>query len=191
MSPRKSIMATIKSRRQSDGAMRYTAIVRLRRAGKVIHRESRTFAHRSAASSWATHREVELENPAALSKEPQGTVTLGELIRWYIASFATVSKWQRNKQSHLLFLARHAIGKSNVFELTAPALIKHVRTRRADGAGPATVINDLVWMGVVLRAAQSVRELPVRPEAVQEARDACTELRLIGKARKRTKPKAP
>jgi hypothetical protein len=42
-------------------------------------------------------------------------------------------------------------------------LVDHVRHRRADGAGPATVANDLTWIGVVLRAAKSVKELPVNP----------------------------
>ena len=60
-------MATIKARRQGDGVIRYTAIVRIRRGGKILHRESRTFAHRTAALSWAKHREVELENPGALT----------------------------------------------------------------------------------------------------------------------------
>ena len=36
----------------------------------------------------------------------------------------------------------------------------------------------------VLRAAKSAKGLPVRPEVVQEARGACGELRLTGKARK-------
>ena len=39
----------------------------------------------------------------------------------------------------------------------------------------------------MLRAAKNVKELPVRPEIVQEAREACAELRLIGKARKRAR----
>ena len=136
LSPPNFIMATIKARRQAKGSIRYTAVVRKRVGKTIVHREAKTFTHRSAAMTWAKHREVELENPAALSKEPQGTVTLGELIRWYIASFATISKWQRSKQSHLQFLAQHAIGKSNVFELTAPVLIKHVRTRRAEEPDP-------------------------------------------------------
>ena len=42
-------------------------------------------------------------------------------------------------------------------------------------------MNDLIWIGVVLRAARSVKGLPVRPEIAQEAREACAELRLIGK----------
>jgi hypothetical protein len=61
-------MPTIKIRKQADGATRYTAIVRLRSQGKVLHRESRTFTHRSAALSWAKHREVALENPAELTR---------------------------------------------------------------------------------------------------------------------------
>jgi integrase len=43
----------------------------------------------------------------------------------------------------------------------------------------------LTWIGVVLRAARSVDGVAVRPEVVEEARTACRELRLIGKARRR------
>jgi hypothetical protein len=42
-----------------------------------------------------------------------------------------------------------------------------------------------VWIGVVLRAAKNVDRKPVHPEIVDEARDACRELRLIGKSRRR------
>jgi hypothetical protein len=48
-----------------------------------------------------------------------------------------------------------------------------------------------IWTGVVLRAARSVKGLPVRPEIVQEAREACAELRLTGKARKRARRPTP
>ena len=48
-------------------------------------------------------------------------------------------------------------------------------------------MNDLIWIGVVLRAASSVRELSVRPQVAQEAGEACGTLRLIGKARKRAR----
>jgi integrase len=180
-------MATIKARRQANGSIRYTAIVRKRVATTIVHREAKTFTHRSAALTWARHREVELENPAALTGKKHEAVRLAELIRWYIDTFETISKWQRSKQTHLEFLERHSIGKANVLTLTSAMLIDHVRTRRADGAGPATVINDLVWIGVVLRAAKNVKELPVRPEITQEASSACRELRLIRKPRRRAR----
>ena len=45
-------------------------------------------------------------------------------------------------------------------------LIDHVRQRRASGTGPATVSNDLNWLRCVLRAAASVKDLPVRADAI-------------------------
>jgi len=184
-------MATIKARRQSDGAMRYAAIVRVRRRGQILHHESRTFAHRTAALSWAKHREVELEDPIALTCRRHTPVPLAELIRWYIDTFEPISKWQRGKQSHPEFLERNALGRTNALDLTAAALINHLRARRADGAGPATALNDLVWIGVALRAAKSIKEIPVRPEIVHEARSACRELRLVAKPRKRSRRPTP
>lgn len=180
-------MATIKARKQANGSTRYTAIVRIRRGTTVLHQESRTFTHHTAALSWARHREVALEEPAALTRQRHGAPTLAELIHWYIETFETISRWQRSKQTHLEFLERHSLGKLEALTLTSADLIRHVQLRRAEGAGPATVLNDLVWIGVVLRAAKSVKELPVRPETVQQARTACRELRLVGKPRKRTR----
>lgn len=178
-------MPTIKIRKQANGSTRYTAVVRIRRGTTVLHQESRTFTHRTAALSWAKHREVALEDPAELTRQRQSTPTLAELIRWYIDTFETISRWQRSKQTHLEFLERHPLGKTIAHTLTSADLIRHVQSRRAEGAGPATVINDLIWIGVVLRAAKSVRELPVSPGVVQQARTACRELRLIGKPKKR------
>jgi hypothetical protein len=45
--------------------------------------------------------------------------------------------------------------------------------------------NDLTWIGVVLRAAKSLKGLAVRPEVVEEARTACRELRLLRKSKRR------
>jgi integrase len=180
-------MATIRARKQADGTARYTAIVRVRSGKVLLHQECKTFALRTAAASWAKHREVELEKDAIPGHKRHEPVSLAELIRWYIVTFEPISKWQRSKQSHLRFLERHSLGQLNALDLTPAALINHVRTRRAAGAGPATAMNDLIWIGVVLRAAKNVREIPVRPEIAQEARSACGELRLIGKARKRSR----
>lgn len=180
-------MATIRPRKQSDGTTRYCAIIRIRRNGVLLHQEAKTFAHRGAAHQWSRSREVELENPAALRKAQEGTRSLRELIRWYIDAFHSISKWQRSKQTHLEFLERHRFSEVSAVALTTELLIDHVRSRRADGAGPATVMNDLVWIGVVLRAAKSVKGLPVNPQVVQEARNACRELRLTAKPKRRTR----
>jgi integrase len=180
-------MATIRPRKQSDGTTRYCAIVRIRRNGVLLHHEAKTFAHRGAAHQWSRSREVELENPAALRLAQEGTQSLRELIRWYIDTFQSISKWQRSKQTHLEFLERHRFSKVSAVTLSTELLIDHVRSRRADGAGPATVMNDLVWIGVVLRAARSVKGFPVNPQIVLDARNACRELRLTAKSKRRTR----
>jgi hypothetical protein len=132
-------MATIKTRKTADGATRYTAIVRIRKGQVILHRESKTFAFRSAALSWAKSREVELERPGALDHAQQGEISLAALIRWYIDSFFEIAAWQRTKQTSLEFLEKHQIGEVNALRITSAMLVDHVRRRRADGTGPATV----------------------------------------------------
>jgi hypothetical protein len=61
----------------------------------MVHRESKTFAFRAAAFSWAKHREVELEKPGALERAQQEEFWLAGLIRRYIDSFFEISSRQR------------------------------------------------------------------------------------------------
>jgi hypothetical protein len=190
-------MAHILTRKYGSGNTRHTAVIRIRRGATVLYREAKTFAHRSAAITWARHREVQLEDEAQLTRAIEGTqqggtdITLAALIRWYIDTFESISKWQRSKQTHLEFLERHPFSSNVALRLNVSQLVNHVKGRRADGAGPATVCNDLVWIGVVLRAAKSVKGLAVQPSIVQEARTACRELRLIAKAKKRDRRLSP
>ena len=101
-------MPTIKVRKQADGSTRYTAIVRLRSGKTIVHQE--------AEDIHASLRGRELgQAPRGGARESrrhsrcvqQGAPTLAELIRWYIDTFETISKWQRSKQTHLEFLERH------------------------------------------------------------------------------------
>jgi len=150
-------MAYIKIRKQSDGSTRYTAIVRLRRGKTIVHQEARTFAHRGAAVTWAKHREVVLEDPYALTRVQHGAPTLAELIRWYIDTFETISKWQRSKQAHLELLAFAAVTSQGPVAAEAPSghraqtqrartptarqlsLPDHVCCRSSPGAGRPTL----------------------------------------------------
>ena len=70
--PEDAIMPTIKARKQANAVTRHTAIVRIRRGGAILLRESKTFAHRTAALSWARQREVAFEDPETLVREQHG-----------------------------------------------------------------------------------------------------------------------
>lgn len=178
-------MATIQVRERGDGSKAYTATIRIKRRGKIIHQESKTFSREALARDWARRREVELEEPGALQRAQVGELSLGDLLKWYVETFEEQSKWQRSKGSDLKRLQNEEIAKVAATELTAAALVDHVRLRRRDGVGPATALNDLVWIGVAMRAGKGARGLPLRPEVVSEARETCRQLRLVAKAKKR------
>ena len=185
-------MATVTKRRKKDGSFSYTAQIRITKRGQE-YTEARTFSREVLATDWARRREVELEHPGALERAKLGDLRLGDLITRYIEEFEQANQWQRSKGEHLRLLGRMPIADVDAAKLSAQTLIDHVRWRRRGeppkrrAAGPATVANDLVWIGAVLKAAKGIWGLPVDSRAVDDARDACRELRLIGKAKKRTR----
>ena len=164
-------MATIKARKQANGSVRHTAIVRIRRGKTVIHRESKTFAFRAAALSWAKHREVELEQPGALERAQQGELSLGSLVRWYIDSFCEISNWQRTKQTSLEFLEKHQIGAVNALHLTTAILIDHVRSpSRGWGlTGDSRQRSDMDWGGP--SRGKKYQGAPGRPDGRRRSPD--------------------
>jgi hypothetical protein len=137
-----------------------TAVIRIRKGTEVVYQESKTFAIRTAAKSWAKHREVALEDPAELSRamaehcQVLDSYLLGKIIRWYIDTYRHVGKWGQTKQTTMEYLERHPISDRDARYLTPSDLVQHGQERRAGGAGPSTVGNDLTWIGVVLRAAK-------------------------------------
>lgn len=162
------------------GGVVYRAQIRRKKGGKVTYTEARTFSRERLATDWARRRELELEHPGAMERARAGDISIAGLIDWYIRDFRRLSDWGRTKQTSLEQLRGTDIAQVAATELTTQSLIDHVRKRREGGAGPATAMNDLVWLGVVMRAAKSVRRLPVQPAVVAEARQACHELRQPG-----------
>lgn len=180
-------MATIRKRVDSKGQARFEAIIRLKRKGALVHRESRTFGRRAMAVEWAKARELELERPGAVEalRAPKAETQLGKLAARYREYFSELGGWGRTKHAALKALEGMEIAQADATTLTAAQLVAHVRARRLAGAGPSTAGQDLTWIATVLKAARSVWGLPVHPYVVSEARDACKELRLIGKSRRR------
>lgn len=98
--------------------------------------------------------------------------------------------WQRSKGQQLRTLEKQSIAQADATALTSQSIVDFIRMRRRAGVAPSTAGNDLIWLRVVLRAAKSVRGVPVQPEVVDEARVACRELRLIAKSKRRERPLA-
>ncbi|MDE0840431.1 MAG: site-specific integrase, partial [Kiritimatiellae bacterium] len=59
-------MGTITERVRKDKSIGYTAQIRLKQGGRVVHTEAKTFDRKPAAQAWLDKRERELAQPGAL-----------------------------------------------------------------------------------------------------------------------------
>lgn len=76
-------MGAIVSRRRKDGATGYTAQIRLKRDGQLVHSESETFSTRALAKERITRREADLQVQRARGEPLGKRMTWAELAGWY------------------------------------------------------------------------------------------------------------
>jgi integrase len=178
-------MGTIASRRRKDGSLGYTAQIRLKRDGKVVHSESETFNRRQLAIEWMRRRETELDQQRARGEPVGKGITLDELLDWYGKDIKALASWGRTKEADLKRLRNYDISKKSVLRLTTGDYIAHVEIRRHEGAGPATANNDLIWLRQVLRSGRASLGLPIDLQALDDASHELRTRRVIGKAKER------
>lgn len=169
---------------------KYRAQVRIFQAGKMAYSEAQTFNKRWQAEQWADKREADArvageKAPEILHAERMDDA-LGSCIRRYIEEFKDTAQWQRSKAADLKRLQAYPIASRRLCEITAPVLIDHIKMRRANKkCGPATALNDLVWIGVVMRAAKTAWDIECNTGVVSDAREFCTAKKLTGKGKRR------
>src|SRR3546814_20876653 len=64
-------MGTIVKRSRKDGSVAWLAQIVIKRGGKIVLRENKTFELRSTANAWLSQREDRLGQPGALEAAPQ------------------------------------------------------------------------------------------------------------------------
>jgi hypothetical protein len=127
-------MGTIITRKRNDGSTGYTAQILLKKSGKIIHREAKTFDREQAAKAWLKRRETELNEPGAIDRAKVPEKSLASAIDRYIAD------------------SRKAIGNTAHFERRAHGPKRSVRIIRSDPESAiALVDNDAASPGKHLR----------------------------------------
>lgn len=180
-------MGTILNRRRKNGTTGYTAIIRLKRDGKVVHAETETFDRRQLAVEWMRRRETELDQQRARGEPAGKSATLDELLEWYAKEIKVLTPWGRTKEADIKRLRGYEIAKKNVLRLTTADYIAHVEARRHEGAGPATANNDLIWLRQVLRTARASLGHPINLQAIDDAAHELRQRRVIGKPKERSR----
>lgn len=178
-------MATITARRRADGATAYTALIRIKRKGKIVHSEARTFPRKVLAKQWASEREIELRKPGLIESLQHNGVTVGELIKRYINEFGDNGRFGRSKQSSLEWLKKQSISELPALSIDSNAVVSHALSYDRGKRAPATINNDIVWLRVVFKVARSAWGVPVDLNAVEEAASLLRNQRVIGKANRR------
>lgn len=171
-------------RRRNDGTFGWRVEICIRRKGKVIFREYRTFDKRQQANDWAIRREAELKAPGALQAVQHRGITVGQLLKRYVEEFG--AEFGRSKVEHLKLMQSFDLADLDAIELTSSDLVNHITDRRK-AVSASTANNDLVWLRVVFRAARSAWNIPVDVAVVDDAADACRRQRLVARSKHRNR----
>lgn len=188
-------MGTITLRKQRDGAVKYRAQIRIKKNGVIVYTESRTFIKQATAKAWMRDREIELELPGAIALQKHKGMTVGDVLKAYREDVGEHGNFGRSKMMMLKQLEGMMdygeLATLSATSLTAADLLAHVKRRRSQGAGAATVNNDLIWLRIAFKYVRRAKNIPLPLEAIEDAVESARAVRLIGRPKRRDRRPAP
>lgn len=170
-------MGTILVRRRADGTKSYMGKIILKRAGQVIHRESRTFDRRIAAQAWLSRRETEIADNGIAP--PEDTTTLSDAITRYIDE----SRRQigRTKAQVLAAITRQPIAAMPCRDIRSHHLVSFASDLAQDRQ-PQTVANYLSHLSAIFAIARPAWNVPLDPAEMKAATVVAKRMGLISKS---------
>lgn len=156
-------MATFSRYKKKNGSISYTAQIRIKRGGKVIHSESFTAPKLALVKAWAKKRESELAEPGAIERIAM-TVTVGEVLKWYAGFSENAGRTKSDAIAHLQTLD---IANLDAIRLTVDDCLEHAASRKP--AKPATIYQDFIWLRLAMNAYRVAKDAPVASGKVEDA----------------------
>ncbi len=175
-------MGTVIPRKRADGSTRYQAQLLIKRAGKVIHREGRTFDRKQAASAWLEKREKELAKPGALDRLQAPDPTLAAVIDRYTNE--SIKKIGRTKAQVLRAIKAYDIANKRCSEITSVDVIAFAN-QLVINVKPQTVANYLSHLAAVFAVAKPAWAYPLDQTAMNDAFVVAKRLGIASKSRER------
>lgn len=171
-------MGTILPRKRKDGTVGYTAVIRIKKAGKVIRTETQTFDRDQAARAWLKKRETELAVPGALDK-PDDPI-LADVIDKYNAD--TLRPHGKTKDQVLRTIKASSLGQKRCSEIGSPEIVAYAQSIKAQ---PQTVGNYISHLASVFKVAKPAWGYPLGMQAMDDARVVLDKLGIIGRSKER------
>lgn len=172
-------MGTITPRMTQRGVV-YTAQIRIKRGGKVVHSESKTFERKAIAQKWRTTREAELLRPGALNVGPDPT--LSSVISQYMTE--SVRPIGKTKRRVLEAIAAAKVGKLKCSDVTSVALVDWAATLNC---GPATRRTYMSHLSPVFNIAQAAWGFPLAKQQIEDAKVVLKKLGTTSKSIERSR----
>lgn len=181
-------MATITQRKRSNGSVGYTAQIRLKRAGAVIHTEAKTFDRKADALAWSKRRETDLAKPGAIESLKQADPPLSEVIDRYLVEYEAIRPLGKTKRQCLNAIARGDLGEKTVSAIGSTELVEFAKRRIIDEKiKPQTVGNDFAHLGAVFSVARPAWGYQLDLNAIKDARAVCKKLGMVSKSVERSR----
>ena len=171
-------MGTITARKRKDGTVGYTAMIRIKRGGVIVHKETETFERDQVAKAWIKKRETELSKPGALDKPTDPT--LADVIDKYNTDKLRLHG--KTKDQVLRTIKAAAIGSLRCSEITSQELVKFAQSIDAQ---PSTRGNYMSHLASVFSVARPAWGYPLDKQAIDDARVVMDKLGLIGRSKQR------
>ncbi|QFT69580.1 site-specific tyrosine recombinase XerC [Labrenzia sp. THAF35] len=180
-------MGTITARKGKNGK-RYTAQIRIKRDGKIVHTESLTRGVRKDVSDWMKRRELELAQPGALDalkKKPEDK-TLADAIDQYLESHK--KGIGRTKNQVLRTTKEYPLADKLCQEITSHDVVSFAETLSGKrGLQAATITSYLSHLSEVFSVAGDAWGFALDDAEFAKARKALKRIGLMGKGKARTR----
>ncbi len=178
-------MATITRRKKKDGSIVHKVEIRIKRDGKLVHRDSKTFRELATAKRWAALRESELYSPGGLDRALSDKSTVQQILVWYINEYSEIQGFGRSKLAEIKALQKYSFASIPVARLRSSDLIAHIKERRCT-VSAATANNELIWLRVAFKTARPhFPDLDINLQIIDDAAQHCRSNKLIAKPRSR------
>jgi integrase len=166
-------MATFQKR-----GKRWRAIVRKKGRSPI----TKSFSTKGIAQTWAKEVELAIERGAFQDPRQLNGKTVGDLIKRHRAEIPEAG---RTKAATFNMLERE-LGDVTLAELDKKRILSFCRYRKTEhGTGPATIAQDLIYLGGLLDTARAHWDIPVDREAVSDARAMLRTQGLVGRSAER------
>jgi integrase len=183
-------MGTITQRKNKNGETKYTAQIRLRRAGVIVYQEAQSFDRKQIAQAWLKRRETELAAPGAIERANRKGATIKEMIDRYLEEYETLRPLGKTKRATLKAIGETWLGDLMDAALTSQNLVEYAQWRMGKAGGGVkaqTIGNDLSHLGAVLSIAKPAWGYLVDPHAMSDARKVLRKLGMDGRSRERNR----